>query len=163
MYKIGECVVYRQWRVCEIVGIETPSYAQAEEREYYKLRPKFDDVSNTTIYVPFTAEDSLHALFSATDVVQALETIGQVQTTVTTVKKSAQLTAYYDALLAKPDLSAYLRLLKEIASKEKNVKKLSEIDLRYRKKVEKLLVETFAVSLRCTQETARKKLLSAIE
>ncbi len=163
MYKIGDYVVYRILTVCKIVEIETPSFELDKEKEYYKLSPVFDNVSATTIYVPADNVDGLRSVSSKQQIEEALSALPSLRPTVCSAKKPPQLTAYYQDRLSLNDLSATLSLLKEISIKEKTSnKKLSEIDLRFRKKIDKLLCEEFAVVFNETPERIKEKIYKLI-
>ncbi len=162
MYKSNDYVIYRQLQVCKIQSLETPSFESDPDRLYYKLCPAFENQSNTTIYVPVDGEDSLRPLSTAEKARAALQALPTLHPTVFTAKKPPQLTAYYQGILNTLDVIQYLSLIKEVSIKEKNVKKLNEIDARYRAKTEKLLCEEFALVLGETPEKIQKQITSLL-
>ncbi len=162
MYKINDYVVYRQLQVCKIESLETPSFEPNKEKLYYKLTPVFDNKSNTTIYVPIDSKDSLRPLTEKEHIDAALKEFPTVKPTVFTAKKPPQLTAHYQEILSSCDIKKYLSLVKEVTIKEKEMKKLNEIDARYRAKTQKLLCEEFAVVLCQTPEKIQEILLSLL-
>ncbi len=157
MYNVGDFVVYRQLTVCKIQAIQTPSFERDTKKQYYQLLSIFDS-SGTTVYVPIKAVDSLRPVLSAEEAEKALQTLPSLKPTICALKKPPQLTAYYQSILATCDINKYLCLIKEVALKSKDGKKLSEIDMRYRNKVEQLLCEEFSISLQTTPEEIKKRI-----
>ena len=163
MYKIGDYVVYRQLSVCMVESIGTPSFEKDKTKLYYRLRPVFDNVNDTVIYVPQQAQESMRAVVSADEIKAAMRALPALKTVVFATKKPPQLTAHYQELLASADVLKYLALLKEVALKEKSgAKKLSEIDIRFRNKTERLVCEEFAVVLGQTPNEVKAAIYKAI-
>lgn len=131
-----------------IEAIETPSFERDKTKLYYRLRPVFDNVNDTVIYVPQQAQDGMRAVVGEKEIKAAMRALPTVKPVVFATKKPPQLTAHYQEILASADVLKYLSLLKEVALKEKSgAKKLSEIDIRFRNKTERLVCEEFAVAL----------------
>lgn len=145
--------------MCKIEGIETPSFETDRTKQYYKMSPAFDNKNDTTIYVPVDTDDGLHPVSAAKDVRLALSELPKIKPSVFAAKKPAQLSAYYQELLSAHDLKNYLSLIKEVALKEKtSAKRLSEIDVRFRNRAERLICEEFAIVLKETPEAVKTKL-----
>lgn len=148
MYKIGDYVVYRQLSVCVVETVETPPFERDKTKLYYRLSPVFDNVNDTVIYVPQHSQECMRAVARADEMNAALRALPHIKVTVFAAKKTPQLTAHYQDVLASCDILQYLTLLKEVSLKEKTgAKKLSEIDIRFRNKTERLVCEEFAVVL----------------
>ncbi len=158
MYNVNDYVIYRQLQACKIDGIETPSFESDKTKQYYKLVPAFEDKSSTTIYVPVDSKDSLRPLSSKAKIEEALAALPELTPTVFTAKKPPQLTAHYQEILLSTDILRYLLLVKEVSVKSKSVKRLNEIDARYRAKTERLLCEEFALVLGISPEDAQEKI-----
>lgn len=164
MYKIGDYVIYRQLNVCKIEGIETPSFEADRNKKYYKLRPAFDNKNDTTIYVPVGSNDGLHPVSDEKDVRRALNELPKIKPSVYVAKKPAQLSAYYQELLSSHNLKNYLSLIKEVALKEKtSAKRLSEIDVRFRNRAERLICEEFAIVLDETPDAIKSKIYDTMK
>ena len=163
MFQIGEKVVYRLLTVCIVEGVETPSFEVNKDRKFYKLSPVFDNKNATTVYVPTNSNEALRALWTEVEVSKALNEVAKLKPTVCTAKKIPQLTAHYQELLRSCEPINYLLVLKETSVKEKSMKKLSEIDARFRAKTEKHVCEEFSLVLGKTFEEIRHMLNESIK
>ncbi len=162
MFKIGDFVVYRQLTVCKIEGIDTPSFENDKTKKYYILSSAHDSGNGTTVYIPVASEDVLRPIATKEEAQAELDKLPSLNPTVCTLKKPPQLTAYYQEILSSGELLRNLSLLKEITKKEKTVKRLSEIDVRFRAKTEKLLCEELALSLSATPQAIKEILQKSI-
>ena len=164
MYIIGDYVVYRGQNVCKIEEICRPTFETDKTKEYYKLSPAFDNPNDTTIYVPVDTTDGLRHLIQREDAELALNESAGNKAAPFQAKKPQLLAMHYNELLAKGDPKSCLTLLKEISAKEKSTpKKVNEIDLRFKKKTEKLLTEEFSLVLNISLEKAKNKIIAAIQ
>ena len=77
--------------------------------------------------------------------------------------KKQQLASHYQELFSSDDLNERLLLLKEVSMKDKaeceKGKKLAATDEQYKKKIEQILSEEFAVALSETPELSKARLL----
>lgn len=81
-------------------------------------------------------------------------------------RKRQQLVLHYQELLSSNDLNEHLRLLKEVSLKAKaeheKGKKLTATDEQYKRKIEQLLSEEFAVALHEAPALSKERLYSAL-
>ncbi len=163
MYQIGDFVIYRFLNVCKIDSIETPSFENNPDKKYYRLTPVFNNKSDTIIYVPVDSVEGLRSLTTREEVEKLLAEIPQIKPLVSGFKKPAQLMMHYQNILSSCNLRHYLGILKEVATKEKSgVKRLSEVELKYRNKTETILCQEFALVLGKTPEEIKTRIDKAL-
>ncbi len=155
MYELNDYVVYRLLTVCKVDGIETPPFEHDPTKKYYKLSPIFDNKYCTTIYVPQETTEGLRPVLTKQEAEKLIRAIPQIKPTLCMVKKPPQVTAFYQEILSSCDLKQYIALVKEVAQKIKTAKKISEIDMRFYGKTERLLCEELALSLSSTPEEVK--------
>lgn len=78
MFQIGDIVLYNQTDVCRVQEIRSMPFMGRERIDYYVLKPVCEDSpSNSTVYVPVSADESrLHRAFSGDELKQMLDADG---------------------------------------------------------------------------------------
>ena len=56
MFEIGDLIVYGTNGVCRVDGMSRSPYDAGDDREYYVLKPLYDQ-ANSVIYTPVTNEN----------------------------------------------------------------------------------------------------------
>lgn len=148
MYNIGEYVVYRRLNVCKIERIERNVF-ETNGKEYYKLVPLAkQDTGATVIYLPVEFEQGLRHILRKEQIKDYLAHMAEIKPYFVNQKKPTQLVACYEEIIESGDVGKYLALFKGVLEKERTgKKKVSEIELRYKAKVENLIVTEFAFVL----------------
>ena len=164
-YHIGQYIMYRSKGVCKIEAIGKIHFSPDTGKEYYTLRPPFT-TSDERIYVPVNAEDAIKNIMTTEEAFSYLQTLKKLQIRPSRSTKMPLLTTHYQELLSASDVSKHLQLFKELYKKEtiaaEKGKKLGEIDRQFKKKVEHLLGEEFAIVLNESPETSVKRLYTAL-
>lgn len=161
-YPVGTPVLYGRTGVCRVEGVGTPPFRKNDGQLYYTLGALFSS-SGELIYIPVDASVSMRPLIGGGEAVGYLEQLPQLKPKIPGPRKPADLTAHYQELLASRDLTDCLLLLKEIFLKQKEYKKLGQIDQRYQKVAERMVCEEFAVALGTAPDAIRKRLYAAME
>lgn len=155
MFKIGEYLVYKK-DVCKVKDVK-----EKEGKEYYQLTPIDDD--SLKIEVP-TDNENLRNVISKSDMENLINKIP----TIDTIDCSDRMIELeYRNLIStgsKEDLikvikTAYLRNKERLANK----KKLSEKDVNYQEKAEKLLYNEFSVVLNKTFDQVKEYIINKVE
>lgn len=165
MFRVGEHVMYRNIGICEVEAIGKIGFSSDKEKEYYTLRP-LCATNNSRFYVPVGASASMRNIISRQEAYQYLAELESMQTKPFCAAKQTRLTAHYDELLTKYDVTDHLILFKELCQKEKKVKeggkKFGQRESVYKNQVEKLLIDEFAYALDETPGASKERLYKAL-
>ena len=165
MFRIGEHVMYRNIGICEVEAIGKIGFSLDKEKDYYTLRP-LCATNNSRFYVSVGASTSMRNIISRQEAYQYLAELESMQTKPFCAAKQTQLTAHYDELLTKYDVTDHLILFKELCQKEKKVKesgkKFGQRESVYKNQVEKLLIDEFAYALGETPGASKERLYKAL-
>ena len=112
MFRVGEHVMYRNIGICEVEAIGKIGFSLDKEKDYYTLRP-LCATNNSRFYVPVGASASMRNIISRQEAYQYLAELESMQTKPFCAAKQTQLTAHYDELLTKYDVTDHLILFKE--------------------------------------------------
>lgn len=138
----------------------------APKKRYYTLRSPFT-TSNERTYIPTNGENALRAVITPEEALACLRKLGELEVKPCRTKKWQQLSQHYEELFSSPNLDEHLRLFKEVslkkqAGREKGLR-ISETDEQYRRKIERLLSEEFAVVLQESPSASKERLYSALK
>ena len=165
MYAVGTSVLYARTGVCRIENIGSAPFQKHDDQRYYKLRAVFSN-SGECIYIPVDTAVSMRPLIDSGEAAGYLKQLPQLKPQPLTSRKSAELAAHYQEMLASGDPKSFLLLIKEIYLKEKELaaqhKKLGQVDTRHLKIAERLVCEEFAVALQTAPESIKKRLYREI-
>lgn len=162
MYEVGTPVLYGRTGVCRVEGIGTPPFQKNDGHSYYMLRSVFS-TSGELIYIPVDTSVSIRPLIDSGEAADCLDLIPRLKPKAFHSKRPAELTAHYQELLASCDLKSCLLLIKEVYFKQKEQKKLGQVDSRYLKIAERLACEELAAVLGTGPESIRRQLYAAME
>ncbi len=164
-YHIGQYIMYGNTGVCRIEAIGKLKFLPGCEKEYYTLRPPFT-TTNERIYIPVKAEEELKMAMTQDEAVEQLVCLKKMQIKPSRSTKVSLLEAHYRELLSANDVEKHLQLFKEICEKEEQTmekgRKLGETERRFKRKVEHLLSEEFAVALNESSASSTKRLYMAV-
>ncbi len=164
-YEIGQYVMYRHNGVFRVEAIGQLHFLQDHAQKYYTLKPSFT-VDDGRSYLPITAENCLRAVITPDEAYTYLNKLSNMQVKLLRPKKWQELVSHYQALLSSDDLSERLRLLKEIHLKEKAAKEkgkqLTVTEEQYKRKIEKVLSEEFAIALNESPTRSKERLYSVL-
>lgn len=165
-FQVGQCVVYRNHKVCRLEAIETLKLTPEGEMQYYTLHPCFE-LSNEKIYVPFTEDAPMRPVMTGREARQYLRELKQLPIEAVCEFTAAKRESHYLQLLSNGDKTSHLYLFKELHDKEiqahKKRKKMCIMDKRYQEIIEKILSEEFAIALDETPLEAKKLLYEALK
>ena len=162
MYAIGTSILYGRPGVCRIEGVGTPPFQKDDGQSYYTLRSLFS-TSGELIYIPVDTAVAMRPLIGSGEATDYLELLPQLKPKVFSSRKPAELVAHYQGLLASCELTDCLLLIKEIYLKQKELKKLGQVDARYLKIAERLVCEEFAVALGTGPDSVKRRLYAAMD
>ena len=127
MFRIGEHVMYRNIGICEVEAIGKIGFSLDKEKDYYTLRP-LCATNNSRFYVPVGASASMRNIISRQEAYQYLAELESMQTKPFCAAKQTRLTAHYDELLTKYDVTDHLIFIQRIVPE-------GEKDKRRRQKI----------------------------
>lgn len=162
MYTVGTSVLYGRTGVCRIEGIGTPPFQKSDGQSYYTLRSVFS-TSGELIYIPVDTAVAMRPLIDGVQAAAYLELLPQLKPQAFSSRKPAELSAHYQEMLASCDLTDCLLLIKEIYLKQRELKKLGQVDARYLKIAERLVCEEFAVALDADPDSIKRRLYAVLD
>lgn len=166
MYTVGTPVLYSRMGVCQVESIGPPPFQEDSGRCYYKLRLLFSS-SGERVYIPVDAAAALRPLIGHGEASGYLRMLPQLEPEPFSSKRPSEVAAHYQQALAVCQPKNCLLLLKEIYLKEQALcqrsKKLGQVDSKYRKVVERLVCEEFAVALDTTPDSMKSRLYEAMQ
>ena len=149
-YNVGQYVMYRNSMVCRVEAIGKLQFLQNSDGTYYTLKPSFTATDEKN-YIPTTSEGCLRAVITPDEANTYLDRLAKMDAKPYASNKKQQLASHYQELFSSDDLNERLLLLKEVSMKDKaereKGKKLAATDEQYKKKIEQVLSEEFAVAL----------------
>lgn len=164
-FNVGQYVVYRNYKVCQIEAIKALKFASKNEMQYYILRPCFA-VANETIYVPLDVDAPIRNVITKSKVTQHLRKLKQLPLSAAHEHVATKRETRYRQMLESDDFMSRLYLFKELYCTEcrerQKRKKLCVMDKRYKEKVENILSEEIAVALNETPSESKKRLYAAL-
>lgn len=165
MFQVGDYIMYKNIGVCTVEAVGKLSFSAGKEKDYYTLRPLYAS-NNTHIYVPVDSNLFMRNVITKQEAYYYLMELENMESKPFGAKKTAQLNAHYDGLLATHKITDRLRLLKELYQKEEKVKekgkKFGQMETNYKNKIEKLLADEFSYALNETPELSKKRLYRAL-
>lgn len=161
-YNVGQYVMYRNSMVCRVEAIGKLQFLQNSDGTYYTLKPSFTATDEKN-YIPTTSEGCLRAVITPDEANTYLDRLAKMDAKPYASNKKQQLASHYQELFSSDDLNERLLLLKEVSMKDKaereKGKKLAATDEQYKKKIEQILSEEFAIALSETPELSKARLL----
>lgn len=162
MYSVGTSVLYGRTGVCRVEGIGTPPFQKSDGHTYYMLRSVFS-TSGELIYIPVDTAVSMRPLINSGEASGYLDLIPQLKPQAFSARRPADLAAHYQELLASCDWKSSLLLIKEVYCKQKELKKLGQVDSRYLKIAERLVCEELAAVLGTGPDSIKRRVYAAME
>ena len=148
MYKVGQKIVNKSGKVCEIIAIEEKDYG-AGVKTYYVLQPCFSSNESMKIFVPTEKEDTLRDVMSKEQIEDLLTKIEDIET-IWYANPKVRKTEFKE-LYASGDPIEIFRLIKSFEKKKvefKDEKKtLSFTDESFLKEIKRNIYNEIAVSL----------------
>ena len=155
MFKIGEYLVYKK-DVCKVKEIK-----EKDGKEYYQLTP-IDDES-LKIEVPIDNE-GLKPIISKNDIENLIDMIPSIEI-IDCSDRMIELE--YRNLISTGEKKDLIKVIKTAYLRNKarldNKKKLSEKDINYQEKAEKLLYNEFSVVLNLTFDQIKEYVIKQVE
>lgn len=148
MYNIGEKIVNKNGKVCEIIAIEEKDYG-AGLKTYYVLQPYFSANESMKIFVPTDKQDSLRNVMSKKQIKDLLSKIESIET-VWYANPKVRKTEFKELYSSGNPIEIF-RLIKSFEKKKfefKDEKKsLSFTDESFLKEIKRNMYNEIAVSL----------------
>ena len=149
MYQVGELVVYGTTGVCRVEGFGTPDPMDRGGRQYYQLKPLYQD---GVIYTPVEGgKVPMRPVMSAEEARALAEEVPQIQPEEHRARTIQLLTQHYQSILQSGSSRDLLELAMSIQAKrrqaEKHNRRLGMVDERYGRQAERLLFGELAVAL----------------
>ena len=148
MYSVGEKIVNKSGKVCEIVAIEEKDYG-AGLKTYYVLQPYFSSNESMKIFVPTEQENTLRTIMSKKQIKDLLSKIEGIETVWYSNPKVRK--AEFKELYSSGNPIEILRLIKSFEKKKAEFKddkkSLSFTDESFLKEIKRNIYNEIAVSL----------------
>ena len=149
MYQVGELVVYGTTGVCRVEGFGTPDPMDRSGRQYYQLKPLYQD---GVIYTPVEGgKVPMRPVMSAEAARALAEEVPQIQPEEHQARTIQLLTQHYPRRLPSGSSRDLLALAMSIQAKrrqaEKHNRRLGMVDERYGRQAERLLFGELAAAL----------------
>lgn len=154
-FSAGDNLIYKNFYVCRVEAVEIPCFEKHTDRLYYKLKSVFSN-NNETTYVPVDSHFHMRRPVSKATAENLLQAYCSLSPDVCNSKNNTMLAEHYDAVYSQGTLDAFLMIIKEIFTKDRDAKdnnrKLRQIDTRYLELTLKPVSEEFALSLNKTPD-----------
>ena len=150
MFKVGEIIVYKK-EVCKIKEIKE-KYIQ--NKDYYIMNPIEDET--LVINVPIGNEKNLREVITKEKAKKVIENIN-----------NKNIEFEYKQLLNEDSLENLIKIIKTSYlrnfEREKNKKRISDIDKTYFEKAEKRLYNELSISLNLTYDETKEYIINYLE
>lgn len=163
MFKINDYVVYGTTGVCQITDIERDTYINDDEKEYYVLRPVYDDktVIKTLVNNPKVV---MRAVINKEDVLLLIAAMPNQETI--WIDDERERNEKFKTALKSGNNEDWLKIIKTLYLKKEEKmeagKKLTKTDENIMKIAERQLYEEFAVALNITPDEVLPYILEHI-
>ena len=154
-YSTGDFLIYKNFDVCRVEAVETPTFEKNTDRLYYKLKSVFSN-NNETTYVPIDSNVHMREPVSKSAAEKFMQKYCYLSPDICNSKNNTTLAEHYDAIYSQGTLDAFIIIIKEIFIKDREAKdngrKLRQIDTRYLELTLKPVSEEFALSMNKTPD-----------
>lgn len=158
MFKVGEIIVYKK-EVCKIKEIKE-KYIQ--NKDYYIMNPIEDET--LVINVPIDNEKNLREVITKEKAKKVIENISNIEPLDINNKN---IEFEYKQLLNEDSLENLIKIIKTSYlrnfEREKNKKRISDIDKTYFEKAEKRLYNELSISLNLTYDETKEYIINYLE
>lgn len=158
MFKVGEIVVYKK-EVCKIKEIKE-KYIQ--NKDYYIMNPIKDET--LLINVPIDNEKNLREVITKEEAKKVIANISNIEPLDINNKN---IEFEYKQLLNEDSLENLIKIIKTSYlrnfEREKNKKRISDIDKNYFEKAEKRLYNELSISLNLTYDETKEYIINYLE
>lgn len=158
MFKVGEIIVYKK-EVCKIKEIKE-KYIQ--NKDYYIMNPIEDET--LVINVPIDNEKNLREVITKEKAKKVIENISNIEPLDINNKN---IEFEYKQLLNEDSLENLIKIIKTSYlrnfEREKNKKRISDIDKMYFEKAEKRLYNELSISLNLTYDETKEYIINYLE
>ncbi len=148
MYQEGDLVVYGATGVCRIEGFGNPDPRDRSGRQYYVLKPLYQD---GYVYTPVEGGGSMRPVMTAEAARELIALIPSIQPEVFRERTLQLLAQKYQSLLQTGDCRDLLKLTMSVREKrqqaERQNRRLGMVDEKYGRQAERLLFGELAVAL----------------
>lgn len=164
MFQVGEYVVCGSRAVCRVEAIGPLRFKECGGGEYYTLCPPFTS-SEEKIYVPVDTALPIRRIVTGREALEALCCLEEAGEGPGAVNPRMPLERYKE-MLSSCDIREELKLFRELYRKEQGTgegrKRLTQADVTYYKRVERLLCDEFSLALGETWERVMERLYDAV-
>ena len=165
MIQQGELVVYGSTGVCRVEGIGNPDPRDRSGRQYYLLKPLYQD---GTIYTPVEGgKVPMRPVMSAAEAEELIAQIPQLNPEVCRERTLQLLSQRYQAMLHSGNSRDLLELTISVCRKrrqaEEQNRRLGMVDERFAKQAERLLFGELAVALNVAPEEVPALIAARLE
>lgn len=158
MFKVGEIIVYKK-EVCRIKEIKE-KYIQ--NKDYYIMNPIKDET--LVINVPVDNEKNLREVINKEEAQKVIENISKIEPLDINNKN---IEFEYKQLLNEDSLENLIKIIKTSYlrnfEREKNKKRISDIDKTYFEKAERRLYNELSISLNLTYDETKEYIINYLE
>lgn len=151
MFNVGDTVMHPGMGVCKIENIKTETFARTKSREFYILKPLYEN-NNTTVYVPVDApKQILKKLITAQDINNLIKSLANDKESLW-IDNDLQRKELFGAILKEGNREKLIKLVKELhehqEERQKNGKRLHISDEKFLLEAEKLLHQELAYTMK---------------
>ena len=164
MYKVHDTILYGS-QICRIEGDTTKNF-NGETKEYYVLKPIFNDTS--TIYVPVDNEkltQKMRRILSASEIYELIRSMPETDSE--WIENETERKETYQAILNSGDRKSIVRMIKALYGQQQRRqaqgRRLRVTDERFLKEAERVLYDEFALVLNIRQEQVLPFILEQIK
>ena len=167
MYQIDDIVVYESSGVCRVRDIQELTFSEAAgEKRYYVLTPLFS--SGDVIYTPVDSTKTvLRPVISREEALETIHSMQGEEVMSFEGLRPAELEFRYRRAQQSFRCADLLRLYRSITRKTRSArragKKVSEIDRRFLRRIDALVLGELSVALNVSQEEIRNLLERELE
>ena len=150
MFNIGDTVMHPGMGVCKIENIKSETFAHTKQRDFYILKPLYEN-SNTTVYVPVDSTKMILKKLITEQDIQGLIKSLKNDTEKLWIDNDLQRKELFSAIIKEGNREKLIKLIKELhehkEQRQQNGKRLHISDEKFLLEAEKLLHQELAYTM----------------
>lgn len=161
MFTVGECIVYGDSDVCQIVKIGVPDmkFHQSTGKQYYFLEPKF---YNGVIYAPTDTQVSMRPVISREEALLLIASMPSIESLPCASGDKKRMSEHYDHLMGAHTCQSLAQTAKSIYLKYRvpgsKPKLPNSTEASFYKKANDLLLQELSVALNESIEEVQQRI-----
>lgn len=165
MFNIGDTVMHPGMGVCKIENIKTETFSRAMQRNFYILKPLYEN-NNTTIYVPVDSPKPILKKLITKEDIQGLIKSLKNDTDVLWVDNDLQRKELFSTIIKEGNREKLIKLIKELherkEERQQSGKRLHISDERFLLEAEKLLHQELAYTMHIEPEEVASFIIESL-